>query len=407
MQSLQRLYCDHILGEERQSDVLQETLINVVAAYSVQAYIGSYGSMSHPVAACATAAVSLEEGVDKIAAGKADFVVTGGFDDVGREGMIGFGDMNATANSDEVAAMGLEPDEVSRANDMRRKGFVEAQGGGTLLITRGDIATKMGLPVLGVVAYAGSFGDGIQKSVPAPGMGALACVLGGDSSPMAHALKKFNLTTDDIALVYKHDTSTNANDPNENNLHDRIQRVLRRTEGNPLWVVSQKSLTGHSKGGAAAWQLVGLCQALASGRIPGNRNLDSVDPKMADFGHMAFTDRTLNTGGVEAGLVTSLGFGHVSGIALILHPRHFSAALGMKARQEWNERAEARRRDETTRQIDAMLGEKPAFEKRNDRRFIAGDGTPEQAAEEIRLLTLPDARMDLEKGHFISPGKKS
>jgi fatty acid synthase len=113
----------------------------------------------------------------------------------------------------------------------------------------------------------------------------------------------------------------------------------------------------------------------------------------------------LNTGGLEAGLVTSLGFGHVSGISLILHPRHFVAALGKKTRNEWSERAQERRRDEATRLIDAMLGEKPSFEKRNERRFIAGDGTAAQAAEEIQLLTNPDARMDLVKGHFVSPGE--
>ena len=54
------------LDQERQNDILQETLINVVGAYAVQSYVGSYGPMSHPVAACATAAVSAEEAFDKI-----------------------------------------------------------------------------------------------------------------------------------------------------------------------------------------------------------------------------------------------------------------------------------------------------------------------------------------------------
>ena len=42
--------------------------------------------MIHPVGACATAAVSVEEGVDKIRLGKAEFVVAGGFDDLTLEG---------------------------------------------------------------------------------------------------------------------------------------------------------------------------------------------------------------------------------------------------------------------------------------------------------------------------------
>ena len=43
-----------------------------------------------------------------------------------------------------------------------------------------------------------------------------------------------------------------------------------RAEGNPLYVISQKSLTGHAKGGAAAFQLVGLTQVLREGILPPN-----------------------------------------------------------------------------------------------------------------------------------------
>jgi hypothetical protein len=66
----------------------------------VQSYIGSYGAMIHPVAACATAAASVEDGVDKIRLGKAELVVVGGFDDLTVDGIIGFGDMAATADSE-------------------------------------------------------------------------------------------------------------------------------------------------------------------------------------------------------------------------------------------------------------------------------------------------------------------
>ena len=69
--------------------------------------------------------------------------------------------------------------------------------------------------VLGVVAYAGSFGDGIHQSIPAPGLGALAAGLGGTDSLLARSLAAHGVAADDIAVVSKHDTSTAANDPNE------------------------------------------------------------------------------------------------------------------------------------------------------------------------------------------------
>ena len=399
MQAMHRLYLDPVLGNERQNDTLQETLINVVAAYVVQAYVGSYGAMAHPVGACATAAVSLEEAFDKISGGRADFVVAGGFDDYGPEGAIGFADMNATASSDEMTAMGLEPDQMSRANDVRRRGFVEAHGGGTLLLARGDVALRLGLPVHGVLAYASSHGDGIHKSIPAPGLGVLACAAGGMDSPLGRALGRFGLTADDIALVYKHDTSTGANDPNENALHHRIQQSLGRTPGLPLFAVSQKALTGHSKGGAAAWQAIGLCQALTEGVVPGNRNLESVDEAMRKYRHIGFSDATLRPGPavkLRAGLLTSLGFGHVGAIGLVLHPDAFHQRIPAGDRAAYAAQVQDRAMAREHARTAVLLGDRMAFAKRSHRRFAAADGTDAQVDEEARLLLDPNARLDVD-----------
>ena len=110
---------------------------------------------------------------------------------------------------------------------------------------------------VGVVAWAGSYADGAHTSIPAPGLGALGAGRGGKRSPLARGLAQLGLTADDLAVVSKHDTSTKANDPNESDLHERLGAAIGRSDGNPLFVVSQKSLTGHAKGGAAAFQLIG------------------------------------------------------------------------------------------------------------------------------------------------------
>ena len=74
---------------------------------------------------------------------------------------------------------GIDARFFSRANDRRRGGFLESQGGGTILVTRGDIAEKLGLPVAAVVGFIHSYADGAHTSIPAPGLGALAAGLGG------------------------------------------------------------------------------------------------------------------------------------------------------------------------------------------------------------------------------------
>ena len=242
--------------------------------------------------------------------------------------------MAATADTEMMRAKGISDSKFSRANDRRRLGFVEGQGGGTILLARGDLALKMGLPVLSVLAYVSSFGDGVHTSIPAPGMGALGAGRGGKDSQLARSLAKLGVGPDDIAVVSKHDTSTLANDPNETELHERLADALGRSAGAPLFVVSQKSLTGHSKGGAAAFQMMGLCQILRDGVIPPNRSLDCVDDELAGAAHLVWLRDTLRLGEkfpLKAGLVTSLGFGHVSGLVALVHPQAFLAALGPRS----------------------------------------------------------------------------
>ncbi|AHD19230.1 3-oxoacyl-ACP synthase [Rhodococcus pyridinivorans SB3094] len=397
MSSMRSLYIDTLLGESRANDILQEALPNVIAAHVVQSYVGGYGAMVHPVAACATAAVSVEEGVDKIKLGKADLVVAGGFDDLGIEGIVGFGDMSATAKSEDMQAKGISDRRFSRANDRRRGGFVESAGGGTILLARGDVALGMGLPVLGVVAWAGSFADGVHTSIPAPGIGALGAGRGGRESGLAKELRKLGLTADDIAVISKHDTSTAANDPNEAELHERLAGALGRSEGNPMFVVSQKSLTGHAKGGAAAFQLIGLCQVLAQGVVPPNRSLDCVDEKMAEFEHLVWPRTPIRFGEqlpLKAGLLTSLGFGHVSGLIAVVHPQAFVEAIPAERREVYLAKAAERTVAGKRRLVDAMTGGASLYQRPADRR-LGDDHVPASATRQLEadMLLSPEARL--------------
>ena len=391
--SMQTMYHGNLLGRNKPNDIFQEVLPNIVAAHVVQSYIGSYGAMIHPVAACATAAVSVEEGVDKIRLGKAEMVVAGGIDDLTLEGIIGFGDMAATADTGMMRGRGIHDSKFSRPNDRRRLGFVEAQGGGTILLARGDLALKMGLPVLAVVAYAQSFGDGVHTSIPAPGLGALGAGRGGKDSPLARALAKLGVGADEVAVISKHDTSTLANDPNETELHERLADSMGRSAGAPLFIVSQKSLTGHAKGGAAVFQTMGLCQMLRDGVIPPNRSLDCVDDELAGSAHFVWVRDTLRLGGkfpLKAGMLTSLGFGHVSGLVALVHPEAFIATLDPDQRADYRRRADARLLAGQRRLASAIAGGEPMYQRPPDRRF---DHSAPEKRQEATMLLNPAARL--------------
>ena len=149
--------------------------------------------------------------------------------------------------------------------------------------------------------------------------------MGGKDSKLVHDLAKLGVTPDDIAVVSKHDTSTNANDPNESELHNTLAHAIGRTDGNPLFVISQKTLTGHAK---VVLHLPGQRSdpAVQVRRDSGERGARCVDPKLQRDDHMVWVRKPLRIGGgedefgretagrpVKAGLATSLGFGHVSG----------------------------------------------------------------------------------------------
>ncbi|STC69522.1 type I polyketide synthase [Corynebacterium pilosum] len=396
IESLHKVFVTRFLGEERPSDILQEALPNVVAAHVMQSLVGGYGSMIHPVGACATAAVSVEEAVDKIALGKADFVVAGGIDDVQVESLTGFGDMNATAETKKMTDQGIHNRFISRANDRRRGGFLEAEGGGTVLIARGSLAAELGLPVYAVIGYASSFGDGAHTSIPAPGLGVLAAARGGENSRLAKNLKSLGLTPDDVSVLSKHDTSTNANDPNESELHSLLWPAIGRDPKKPMYVISQKTLTGHSKAGAALFQTGGIIDALRTGDLPQNASLDCVDPLLEPKSKNLVWLRAplaLGAGNVKAAALTSLGFGHVGALLVLAHPGVFYAALrqqrGEDAAQSWRERATDRLRHGAGRLEAGMIGRADLFTQIENRRFVEGH----TKSSEIALLLDENARL--------------
>lgn len=85
---------------------------------------------------------------------------------------------------------------------------------------------------------------------------------------------------------------------------------LGRKKGLPIAVVSQKWLTGHPKGPAAAWMLNGLLQCMNESIVPGNRNADNIEEKLRAFDQLFFSHECVKLEGyMEAAIMKSFGFG--------------------------------------------------------------------------------------------------
>ncbi|KAJ1548194.1 3-oxoacyl-[acyl-carrier-protein] synthase [Nowakowskiella sp. JEL0078] len=428
MRALQKMFVERIMEKPVQNDILQESFINTMPAWVNMLLLSSSGPIKTPVGACATAAESVEIGVETIISGKAKVVVCGGYDDFQAEGSYEFANMKATSNSEEEFARGREPSDMCRPASDSRAGFMEAQGAGIHILMTLELAIKMGVPVRAIVACTNTATDKNGRSVPAPGQGILTTAREAPTkypspllkleyrakrlhrerdhvkqwiskefealtdeieeikltgvevdetfirertafieqeairkekqalstwshdwyksdtsiSPLRGALAVYGLTIDDIGVASFHGTGTKANDYNESSAVNQQFAHLGRTPGNVCPAVFQKHLTGHPKGAAAAWMMNGCLNILESGIIPGNRNLDNVEDRLAKFNYILYPSRPIHTTGVKAALLKSFGFGQAGGEVLLIHPDYALAALEEKAYQDYVIRRESR-----------------------------------------------------------------
>ncbi len=387
MERLIRLYTDPVWNAKRDPISLQESLGNVGAGHVSQELLGNYGPMVSPVSACATAGISVEIAWEKLKLGRADLMVAGAFDDISYAGTVGFDDMNATVDSAKLARQGIPPERMSRPQDRRRHGFVESQGGGTLLLMRAGDAVRLGLPIHAVVGGAWSFGDGLHQSIPAPGFGALSVAHGRERSPLARALAEHGLGIDDVGAVSLHGTSTPVNDPHETGIFQDIFEHLGRTRGLPALAVSQKAVTGHTKGGASACQLIGVIQMMRDAVVPGHLNLEDLEEKQQRFHHLVFPARPMQVPAdrLKAACVSTLGFGHVSSMVLVVNPSVLLAELADEERKEYLQRSASASRPhldmEThlglTPQVQLAKGKGFAREE-DEKRFLLEGGKHEE-----------------------------
>lgn len=161
-------------------------------------------------------------------------------------------------------------------------------------------------------------------------------------APLRGALATYGLTIDDLGVASFHGTSTKANDKNESATINAMMKHLGRSEGNPVFGVFQKYLTGHPKGAAGAWMLNGAIQILNSGIVPGNRNADNVDKAMEDFEYVLYPSRSIQTDGIKAVSVTSFGFGQKGAQAIAVHSDYLFASLDKNTYEDYIARVSAR-----------------------------------------------------------------
>ena len=241
------------------------------------------------VTACATGTHAIGDAARLIAFGDADVMVAGGTESpVSRISLAGFAACKALStkrNDDPTAA--------SRPYDDDRDGFVMGEGAGVVVLEELEHALARGAKIYAEVIGYGLSGDAYHITAPTEsGEGAERC--------MVAALKRAEITPDQIDYINAHGTSTMADTIELG----AVERVV-GDAASKISMSSTKSSIGHLLGAAGAAEAIFSTLAIRDNIAPATLNLDNpaVSTKIDLVPHKARERK------IDVALSNSFGFG--------------------------------------------------------------------------------------------------
>lgn len=238
--------------------------------------------------ACATGNYCILSAAEHIRRGEADLMLAGGADAaIIPSGIAGFIACKALSKRND------DPSASSRPWDKNRDGFVMGEGAGVLVLEELEHAKSRGAPILAEFIGGAFTCDAHHMTEPEPeGRGVISCI--------EKSLKVAGVAAEDVNYVNAHGTSTPAGDMAE------YRAITTALPHKGLRINSTKSMIGHLLGGAGAVEAVAVVQAVRTGKLHPNLNLD--DPEEGvDLG--VLVGKTVQEHDVKVALSNSFGFG--------------------------------------------------------------------------------------------------
>lgn len=239
--------------------------------------------------ACATSNFCILNAANHIIRGEADMMLCGGSDAVIIP--IGLGGFVACR---ALSQRNSDPTKASRPWDTSRDGFVMGEGAGVLLLEELEHAKNRGATIYAEFLGGSFTSDAYHMTEPHPeGAGVILCI--------EKALAQSGVSKEDVNYINAHATSTPAGDLKEYNA-----LVHCFGQNQQLRVNSTKSMIGHLLGAAGAVEAVATVQAIRTGWVHPNINLENPDEGV---------DKNLLVGSkkerldIKVALSNSFGFG--------------------------------------------------------------------------------------------------
>jgi 3-oxoacyl-[acyl-carrier-protein] synthase II len=276
-------------GPDRVSPILAPTMTGDAASVQVSLVLGAKGVNFATSSACSSGSDAIGQAYNIIRLGDAKVMIAGG-----TEAPIMPIVIAAFSNIRALSAKNETPQEACRPFDAKRNGFVMAEGSGVLVLEELEHALERGAPIYAELAGYGATSDAFHLIQPAPdGLSAAAAV--------RIALKKANISPDEIEYINAHGTATILNDRMETNV---IKNVFGE-RAKKIPISANKSMIGHMLGAAGSIEAVITILTMQRDIIPPTINLTHPDPE-CDLDYVPNVARPAR---INTAMSNSFGFG--------------------------------------------------------------------------------------------------
>jgi 3-oxoacyl-[acyl-carrier-protein] synthase II len=271
----------NLLNSAGNKIVFSEIFLQSTVGMQVARVLRLGGRVINVSAACATGAVSIIEAARLIESGECDAVVAGAVE-------VPFHPLYVAGFSQ----MGVLAKNIVCPFDKKREGFALAEGAGSLVLERKDIAVLRGARIYGELSGWGMSCDTKNTVTFDPSGKNIAL-----AAQKALAMSELGA----VGYINAHGTGTQLNDLMET-------RAYRAAFGNKLYdipVSSTKAATGHLLGASGAVEAAFCLLALRDGALPPTLNLTDPD---TDCGLSHIPHRPLERN-IDSAMSVSYGFG--------------------------------------------------------------------------------------------------
>lgn len=293
--------------------VAPKTMIRIwpnMAASQIAMRWGLHGVSLTLATACASSLDAIGTAARLIASGAADVALAGG-----TEAGLSFGgghDGFIPAALHAQTSFGMtpstaEPRSASLPFDRDRKGMVNGEGAGMVVLESAEHKVARGTGAYGWVQGYGSLADAYHPSAPEPsGM--------WEQRAMELALQEAGVDTAGIDAIAAHGTATPKGDTAEIRAINRLLAARARE----VTVMSLKGHIGHSGGAAGVMTLIAALGGMQHGEFIHTACTDDIDPEV-EFDVVTKQPRRMSIGNL---LVNGFGFGGQNASLAIAAERH-------------------------------------------------------------------------------------